>query len=178
MSGGDPARLAALLALCRDAVDEIVVALDARVDPASAAAAAGLADRVVRVPYAPPPERTLPWLYAQCRGDWILKLDDDEVPGRAFLDGLRDAADEAVTAVWFPRRWLFGGAGTYLDAPPWVPDFQLRLPVSDGRLAICDAPVPMWSSSNAICVCWASFGSSSSHLKKLAGARSGACSAS
>jgi hypothetical protein len=134
MSGGDPGRLAALLELCREAVDEIVVALDERVDPERAGRVVELADTVLRAPYAPPPERMLPWLYAQCRGDWILKLDDDEVPGRAFLDGLRDAADPAVTHVWFPRRWLFGDADGYLDAAPWVPDFQLRLSVNDERL--------------------------------------------
>ncbi len=134
MSGGDPRRLAALLRLCRPVVDEIVVALDDRVDPAQAAAAIDLADRVMRVAYAPPPERMLPWLYAQCTSDWILKLDDDEVPSAALLSGLRAAADPSVTHVWFPRRWLFGSADTYLDARPWVPDFQLRLSVNDSRL--------------------------------------------
>lgn len=134
MSGGDPGRLVALLRVCRTHVDEIVVALDDRVDPERAAAAIALADRVVRVPYAPPPERMLPWLYAQCSGDWILKLDDDEVPSAALLDCLPAMADPAVTHLWFPRRWLFGDAGTYLDAFPWVPDFQLRLSVNDSRL--------------------------------------------
>lgn len=134
MSGGDPGRLAALLRLCRPVVDEIVIALDDRVDPRRAAAAIELADRVVRVPYEPPPERMLPWLYAQCSGEWILKLDDDEVPSAALLAGLHAAADPSVTHVWFPRRWLFGDAGTYLDARPWVPDFQLRLSANDSRL--------------------------------------------
>ena len=134
MSGGDPGRLAALLHVCRSAVDEIVVALDDRVDADRAAAAIEVADRVILVPYAPPAERTLPWLYSQCTGDWILKLDDDEVPSAALLGSLRDAADPAVTHVWFPRRWLFGDVGTYLDAAPWVPDFQLRLSANDSRL--------------------------------------------
>jgi hypothetical protein len=134
MSGGDPMRLAALLELCRDAVDEIVIALDDRVDPEGATEAVALADRVVRVPYAPPPERLLAWLYGQCGGDWILKLDDDEVPSVQFLQGLRDAADPLVTHVWYPRRCLFESEGHYLDGPPWVPDFQLRLSVNDDRL--------------------------------------------
>lgn len=134
LSGSDPARLAVLLELCRDAVDEIVVGLDDRVDLACAAWAAELADHVIRVPYEPPVERTLPWLYARCSGDWILRLDDDEVPGRRFLDDLRDAADPAVTQVWFTRRWLFGGPGSYLASAPWVPDFQLRLSVNDARV--------------------------------------------
>src|SRR5262249_24072643 len=33
-----------------------------------------------------------------------------------------------------PRRWLYGGEDMYLDAWPWVPDFQLRLSVNDPRL--------------------------------------------
>jgi hypothetical protein len=134
LSGGDPPRLAALLELCRDAVDEIVVGLDERVDPAGAARAVELADRVVRVPYASPPGRTLPWLYAQCNAGWVLRLDDDEIPSRALLDALPGLADTSVTHVWLPRRWLFGSEVTYLDALPWVPDFQLRLSVNDPRL--------------------------------------------
>jgi hypothetical protein len=134
MSGGDPGRLAALLELCRPVVDEIVVALDDRVDPALAWRAVELADSVVRVPYEPPPEALLSWLYGRCRGDWILKLDDDEAPSRALLDGLADAADASVTHVWLPRRWLYGGPRTYLAADPWLPDFQLRLSVNDPRL--------------------------------------------
>jgi hypothetical protein len=86
----------------------------------------------VLVPFAPPVERTLPWLYAQCSGDWILRLDDDEVPSQALLDGLRELAADDVTHVWLPRRWLHGDG--YLDAYPWVPDFQLRLTVNDPRL--------------------------------------------
>lgn len=134
LSGGDPARLAALLALCRDAVDEIVIALDDRVDPGRAGQVAELADSVVRIPYAPPMERTLPWLYARCRGDWILRLDDDEVPGRALLEGVRELVGATWTHVWLPRRWLWGAPDTYLAAHPWQPDFQLRLSVSDRRL--------------------------------------------
>jgi hypothetical protein len=134
MSGGDPARLAALLRLWRPVVDEIVVALDDRVDASAASAAIELADRVVRVPYAPPPERMLPFLYSLCRCEWILKMDDDEVPSVALLEGARRAIDSSVTHAWIPRRWVYGGPGTYLATHPWVPDFQLRLSLNDDRL--------------------------------------------
>jgi hypothetical protein len=134
LCSADPARLAALLELLRDRVDEIVVAVDDRADTAALGPVRERADRVVLVPYAPPPGRMLPWLYAQCTGDWVLRLDDDEVPSRALLDGLRSLADPSVTHVWLPRRWLYGGEDTYLDAWPWVPDFQLRLSVNDPRL--------------------------------------------
>jgi hypothetical protein len=129
VSGGEPARLAALLELCRDAVDELVVALDDRVAQAPPAA-----DRVFRIPYEAPFERTTAWLYAQCRGDWILRLDDDEVPSASLLAALPELVAADVTHVWLPRRWLFGGPDRYLDAHPWIPDFQLRLSVNDPRL--------------------------------------------
>jgi hypothetical protein len=128
VSGGDPSRLAALLELCRDAVDEIVVALDDRVEEAP------LADRVIRIPYEAPFERTTAWLYSQCRGEWILRLDDDEVPSPALLGSLRDVMTVDVTHVWLPRRWLYPAADAFLDEHPWVPDFQLRLSVNDPRL--------------------------------------------
>ncbi|HET7145854.1 MAG TPA: hypothetical protein VFI10_01550 [Gaiellaceae bacterium] len=133
LSGGAP-RLGALLELCRDAVDEIVVALDDRADLHALGRVPELADRLLLVPFEPPVERTLPWLYAQCRGSWILRLDDDEVPSQTLLDELAELATGEVTHVWLPRRWLHPDARTYLDAHPWAPDFQLRLSVNDARL--------------------------------------------
>ena len=134
LSGGDAGRLGALLELCRDVVDEIVVALDDRCDAARLGRVPELADRIVLVPFEPPVERTLPWLYARCAGSWILRLDDDEVPSRSLLDTVRELASDEATNVWLPRRWLHPDARRVLDTHPWVPDFQLRLSVNDPRL--------------------------------------------
>ena len=46
---------------------------------------AELADRVIRCPYAEPVERTLRWLHAQTPGDWVFRIDDDEMPCAALL---------------------------------------------------------------------------------------------
>jgi hypothetical protein len=57
LCSADPARLAALLELVRDRVDEIVVAVDDRADTAALGPIRERADSVVLVPYAPPPGR-------------------------------------------------------------------------------------------------------------------------
>lgn len=108
----------------RPVADEIVVAVDDRVDPAVLATIRELADRVVLVPYADPPERTFQWLHEQTTGDWVFRVDDDEMPSRSLLAVLA-APPQDVTHCFFPRRWLWGDG--WLDAFPWRPDWQLRL---------------------------------------------------
>jgi hypothetical protein len=124
LSGGPPARLAAVLGVLREVADEIVVAVDERVAPETLGAVPELADTLVRYPFAPPVERPFAWLHALCRGDWIFRIDDDEVPGAALLEALR-APDKRLTHAFVPRRWLWRDG--FLDADPWAPDWQLRL---------------------------------------------------
>ncbi len=121
---GVPRRLVAVLALLRPVADEIVVAVDDRVDPGLLGPAAALTDRLVRVPYVEPVERSLEWLHEQTTGDWVFRIDDDEVPSRALLDVLA-APPADVTHCFVPRRWLWHDG--YLDVFPWRPDWQLRL---------------------------------------------------
>jgi hypothetical protein len=135
MTRGPAARVAAVLGLLRPAIDEIVVALDDRAEPEVAASIAPVADRILAYEYAEPVDRPLPWLVRQCSGDWILIWDDDEIPSHAFLDALPGlAATGDVLGYWFPRRWLYPDADSYLAASPWQPDYQLRLVVNDLRL--------------------------------------------
>jgi hypothetical protein len=135
MTRGPGGRVSAILELFRPLADEIVVALDDRAGPNVAAALAGVADRLLGYAYAEPVDRPLPWLFRQCSGSWVLLWDDDEVPSGALLEALPGllAADD-VTGVWLPRRWLYPHPGSYLDAPPWRPDYQLRLLANDLRL--------------------------------------------
>ena len=135
MTAGPGARVAAVLAAVREVADEIVVALDDRAAADVHEAVAAVADRVLLYPYAEPVDRPVPWLYTQCRGDWVLNLDDDEVPSPELvlaLPGL--VAAEDVTHYWIPRRWLFPDLETFLDEAPWRPDYQLRLLRNDRRL--------------------------------------------
>ena len=91
----------------RPVADEILVALDERADPEVSNDLATVADRILVYPYAEPVDRPLPWLYEQCRGEWALTIDDDEIPSVALVEALPElCADASVTHYWLPRRWL------------------------------------------------------------------------
>lgn len=128
MTADPPARVAAALVALRPVADEIVVAVDSRVEPDALGAYEGVADRVVRFDFRPPVDRPRAWLATQCAGDWMLSLDGDEVASRSLVDALPDlVAARDVVQYWLPRRWLYPDATTWLGETPWWPDFQLRL---------------------------------------------------
>jgi hypothetical protein len=124
LAGGPPDRLAALLELLRPVAGEIVVAVDDRVARERLGRVEELADVLVAYPFVEPVERSLAWLHSLCHGDWVFRIDDDEVPSRALLAALAEP-DERLTHAWFPRRWLW--QGDWLTGDPWTPDWQLRL---------------------------------------------------
>jgi FkbM family methyltransferase len=127
-AGGEPARVRAILELVRPHVDEIVLAADARRAEAILGACADLVDRPLRYAFEPPPARYIGWIHHQCTADWILRLDDDEVPGTKLLAALpRLTADRRPVAFALPRRHLHGAPDRYLASHPWAPDHQLRL---------------------------------------------------
>jgi hypothetical protein len=120
--------IAAAIAPLRPLADEVVIAVDAHVDPSIAAAHCAFADRVVRLPFAPPVERALAWLHSQCSGDWILRIDSDEIPSAALAERLAELMrSRDVMQYWIPRRWLFPNRSMYLTEWPWLPDYQVRL---------------------------------------------------
>jgi hypothetical protein len=124
---GPAVRVAAILSLLRDLADEIVVAVDSRVDPDTLGPLVAVADRVVRYRFRPPVDRPRAWLMAQCTGDWILSLDGDEVPSAALLAELPGMLrDTSVLQHHLPRRWLFPDPGQWLAELPWWPDHQVR----------------------------------------------------
>src|SRR5690349_4184157 len=84
ITGEAPGRVAAILTPLRELADEIVLAADARVDADVLAAYGKLADRLFTLDVLTM-ERQLQWLFSQCRGDWILRLDGDEVPSSALI---------------------------------------------------------------------------------------------
>lgn len=133
-----PGRVAAALDPLRPVADEIVLAIDARVDQALLGAYAALADRLERVEYVHV-ERQLGWLLGLCRGEWILRIDGDEVPSLALVRRLPELlARRDVRQYAIRRTWLWPDAGHALDDPPWSADFATRLVRNDGALPADD----------------------------------------
>jgi hypothetical protein len=122
-----------MLSLLRPLADEIVVAVDSRV-PVSLTGTLyrGVADKLLRYEYAPPVERPFAWMHAQCTGDWILRIDSDEVPSTDLLAALPSLI-RARDVHQFPlqRRWLLSDLKHGLNEAPWWPDYQFRLVRND-----------------------------------------------
>jgi hypothetical protein len=131
-----PARLAAILEPLRALADEIVIAADSRVDEETLAGYETLADKLFTIEFVQS-ERHLAWLYAQCRGDWILGLDGDEVLSRALLTRLPTLlASRRVRQFWIPVMWLYPDADHSLASMPWSQGFINRLVRNDGALRV------------------------------------------
>ena len=129
-----PHRVEAALAPVRDLADEIVIAADARVGAEDLADYQALCDRLYRIDFVNY-ERHLAWLHAQCRGEWIMPIEGDEVISAALADRLASLIDRRdVRQVWTARRWVYGDAGRMLDEPPWSIDHTVRLVRNDGGL--------------------------------------------
>ena len=132
-----PGRVAAILEPVRAYADEILIAADARVDEQTLAGYAGLADRLFRIEHVLA-ERHLAWMFAQCGGDWILRLDADEVPSSAFVRRLPELlSSRDARQFWIRRAWLYPDPGQVLDSAPWSSDFVNRLMRNDGSVRVC-----------------------------------------
>ena len=135
LTRGPTARVAAQLSLLRDAADEIVVGLDTSVEADLAHPLEDVADVLVHYPYADPVDRPVGWVHSLCTRDWILWVDDDEIPSARLVGEVRDViADPSITHCFVPRRTLWRDPESVLTGPPWVPDFQLRLVQNDPRV--------------------------------------------
>ena len=116
-----PDRVHALLTLLRPHVDEIVLSVDAAGDLDTLDACAELCDQRFVHALDRNPNWMSSWLNHQARGDWVLHLDDDEVPGAALLEALPElTADRYRTAYRIPRRWL-------VSADRWASGFPWRI---------------------------------------------------
>lgn len=136
ISADPPARIAAILEPLREHAGEIIIAADSRVDHETLASYASLADRIFKIEFSMV-ERHLGWLYAQCSGDWILGLDGDEIPSRAFVRRLPELlASREAQQFWISVAWLFPDAERMLASTPWSHGFINRLVRNDGTLRI------------------------------------------
>jgi hypothetical protein len=129
MTAGGPApRVHALLALLRPYVDEIVLAVDRRRDTSTLDACAELADRRLTFELTDSPAALIGWVLHQCSCDWILRLDDDEVPSRALLDALPAlTADRRPVNAAVGRRWLYPSADRFIASHPWGDETLFRV---------------------------------------------------
>jgi inositol phosphorylceramide mannosyltransferase catalytic subunit len=128
--------VAAIIEPLRHLADEIVIAADASVDEETLGGYGALASRLFRIEYVLP-ERHLAWLCAQCSGEWILRLDGDEVPSQALIRALPELlASRRVQQYWIPRTWLYPDAEQVLASAPWSEDRVNRLTRNDGTLRI------------------------------------------
>jgi hypothetical protein len=109
--------------------DEVVVAVDASSDDLTERVCHEYADKVFRVESPGYVERLLPWLNEQCEGDWILRLDDDELPSAGLIEILPALLnDREMTHYHLRRRTIIGGDRTeWIAQRPWWPDWKLRL---------------------------------------------------
>jgi polysaccharide pyruvyl transferase WcaK-like protein len=125
----DPPRLVAdALAAIRPVADEIVVAVDATVPEDQLGPLEVVADLLVRRTFVPPLEANLRWLHGRCTGDWILRLDGDQVPSAALVDELAETDWwDGITHASIPIAWLTAGGRSVLDQHPWHLDPGIRL---------------------------------------------------
>jgi hypothetical protein len=126
--------LAPTLAPWRNLADEIVLAIDDRLSPVEIGRLTSLADRVITVGFEHL-EQSLAAVHAACAGDWVMRIDSDEVPSAALLNEFPALLQHPTARQWaLPRRWLFPDAGHWLDEVPWWPDYQFRLVRNDSEL--------------------------------------------
>ncbi len=119
-------RLASILEWLRPIADEIVVGADSSVDEERRREYATIADTVLPINFQFA-ERHLSWLAEQCSGDWILRVDDDEVPSPGLVERLPWLIMQQIEQYWVPRRWLYPTADRWLAELPWWPDYHNRL---------------------------------------------------
>ncbi len=127
-TNGPTPLVAASLRHVRRVAHEIVVAVDDRVPVEHLGPLQRVADRVIRAEFVYPLEANLHWLHQQATGDWVLRLDSDDLVSEALLRRLATPGwDQGITHAYLQYRWLWGGPDRMLDQAPWWPDPALRL---------------------------------------------------
>ena len=115
--------------VARDLGAEFVIGLDG--ERAQHAAFRWMADRTIDLPAhdIPLQEMVSDFAVRACYGDWILRLDDDEMVSDALQAWLALRLYESGTenTYSFPRVYLYPDAQHYATSPGMFPDLQTRL---------------------------------------------------
>ncbi len=87
------------------------------------------ADKVVRIDMQHTPEEGIYPGCKACKGDWVLRFDDDETLSTAMRQWLVQRRwEQATESVFsFPYCWLWGDAQHFITSPPFYPDPHARL---------------------------------------------------
>ena len=69
------------------------------------------------------------WMLHHCNADWILRLDDDELPSAELLEALPTviADRRTASAVALKRRWVYPDAAHWIADSYWGIDYLTRL---------------------------------------------------
>jgi SAM-dependent methyltransferase len=110
--------------------EEIVCVVDSRVPLDELRHLDARADLVVRCEFDSHSgiERNLAWLHGLCSGQWILRIDSDEVLSSALLDALPSLLDaDDVAQIRLRRLWVYPDVEHVVADAPWSDDWQNRL---------------------------------------------------
>jgi len=150
LASGPPAQVRAVLECWRPWVGEVVVAVDDR----HAELAGAIGDLVDRLHVVPAPENgivedVLVWLHHQCTREWIVRVDDDELPADGLFDELREIVDrDAVTHVYCRHLSLYPDAAHAVVSEPWRETQALR--ILRNLPAVWQAPDGLHTSMGAV----------------------------
>jgi glycosyltransferase involved in cell wall biosynthesis/predicted O-methyltransferase YrrM len=117
-----------LLRAVREFADEVVIGVDSSSSDATEQICSRYADKLFRLEPIGSSERAIAWINEQCTGDWIFRLDDDEMPSTGLVRALpRLLGEREYTHYALPRRWIIGDGLKWISQHPWWPDWQIRL---------------------------------------------------
>jgi hypothetical protein len=129
--------LARILPELHQVGDELVIGIDDTTTDSTAEVARRFTDRIYPVPHAgfcgkgqPGDLNAVECMLPYCRGDWVLRVDQDETLSSLWHDqpyvaGLLD--DKPATQYWIPRRLVVPPGDRYVCSGNLFPDYQLRL---------------------------------------------------
>ena len=129
------------LAPLREVADEILVVAEGVVSDYDLQCYGDIADRLFSAG-AVPMEEHLAWLYAQCRADWILRINGDEFPSEEMvseISSILECPDPEICSVTFARRTILPMVYRYITQSPWCPDFQARMMRNNRPLTFADS---------------------------------------
>lgn len=127
---GAARRVKRLVELVRPHVDEVVLSVHQDADETIEVCREVVDTLLVQAPLeGRSPSSLVAWLLDHCGGEWILRLDDDELASAELLAALPEltASRRSACAIALSRRWVYRDTRHWISAPPWGLEYQTRL---------------------------------------------------